>query len=312
VRTARLLAAFALAAAATLRADAEGGDLVLEATLEQRTVKVGEDAVLLVTLTNHASAATRVAVPRLARDAISVRVAAANGVAAVVTRLHGTFQLADAKALEFLPSPSPTRKLDPNESVQARIAVPALLGGEMTLTAVLGDGAPTRVEAKPVVVEVQGRGRVGAQVETSKGVFRVDLDPAAAYASAASFWSLAREGFFDGLPFHRVVAGALAQTGDPRGNGTGGPGWFLPGETPVVAATRGDVGLARGVHPDSAGSQWFVVADAKNGLDGGYVRLGAVVDGLDVVDTLCAAELDAKTGRPKTASRVLSVKTLVR
>jgi peptidyl-prolyl cis-trans isomerase B (cyclophilin B) len=186
------------------------------------------------------------------------------------------------------------------------------IAGELTLTPILCDGTTSRLEGKTVVVEVQGKQGVAAQVETTKGSFRIDLDPAAAYASVANFWMLAKEGFFDKLPFHRVLAGALAQTGDPRGNGTGGPGWSVPGESPVAAATRGDVGFARSAHADSGGSQWFVVADAKGALSGGYVRLGTVTEGVEVVDALAANEADARTGRPKTPDVVKSVKTLVR
>lgn len=312
MRTLRALAALALVAVASVLADAAEGDLVLEATLEQKSVKVGDDAVLVLTLTNRTPTTTRMPTLRLARDSISVRVSGPGGATAVVTRLYGSFLDNGSGTLDFKATPTQTRKLDPGESVQGRIAVPALLVGELTLTAVLADGAAAHVEAKPVAVEVQGRERVAAQVETSRGTFRVEFDAAGAYSSVASFWTLAREGFLSGLPFHRVVPGALAQSGDPRGTGTGGPGWYLPGETPVATATRGDFGLARGTHADSAGSQWFVVADAKQQLAGVYVRLGTVTDGLDVVDSLVANEIDPKTGRPKTPDRVVAVKLIAR
>jgi cyclophilin family peptidyl-prolyl cis-trans isomerase len=128
----------------------------------------------------------------------------------------------------------------------------------------------------------------------------------------ANFWSLANERFFDGLPFHRVVTGALAQTGDPRGNGTGGPGWYVPAEARVATAARGDVGFARGAHIDSGGSQWFVVADAKRALAGDYVRLGVVTEGLDTLEGLASNATDGKTDRPKDPDRVVTVKTTLR
>jgi peptidyl-prolyl cis-trans isomerase B (cyclophilin B) len=308
---ARVLAAAALVALASVLADAAESDFVLDASLEQKSVKVGEDAVLVVTLTNRAASATTAPKLRLARDSISVRVAWAGG-GAVVTRLYGSFLENDSGGIEFRGTATPRRRLEGGESAQGRIEVPAVLAGELTLTAVLGDGSPTRIEAKPLTLEVQGKQRCAAQVETSKGAFRIDLDAASAYASVANFWTLAKEGAFDGLPFHRVVAGVLAQTGDPRGDGTGDRGWHVPGESPVATATRGDVGLARGAHVDSAGSQWFVVADDKGRLAGGYARVGTVTDGLDVVDALAANEVDPKTNRPKTPDRVLSVKTLVK
>jgi len=312
VRTSRVLAALLLCAAASLRAGAAEGDLVLEAVPEQKSVKLGEDAVLVLTLTNHTATAMKVPVLRLARDSISVRVMAPGGGGGTVTRLYGSFLENDTGGLDFRAAVTPMRKLDAGASVQARIVIPALLTGDLSFTAVLGDGGGSPVAAKSAVVDVQGRQHVSAQVDTTKGSFQIDLDAAGAYSSVASFWTLANEHFYDNLPFHRVVLGALAQTGDPRGNGTGGPGWYLPAEPRVGAATRGDVGLARGTHADSAGSQWFVVADAKGVLPGGYVRLGTVSAGLDTLDQLAANAPEPKTERPKTPDRVVSVRTLLK
>jgi peptidyl-prolyl cis-trans isomerase B (cyclophilin B) len=312
VTATRLLAAASLVAIAAVLADAAEGDVVLDAALEQKNVKLGDDAVLVVTLTNRGGSAMTEPKLRLARDSISVRVAWSGG-SAVVTRLYGSFLENDGGGLDFRPTPTPTRRVEAGETVTGRISLPAVLAGELTLTAILADGSASRVESKPVTLEVpEKRQRVAAQVETSKGNFRIDFDAAASYASVSAFWSLAKEGAFDGLPFHRVVPGVLAQTGDPRGDGTGDRGWHVPGEAPVATSTRGDVGLARGAHVDSAGSQWFVVADAQGRLAGGYARIGTVAEGLDVLDALAANELDPKTGRPKTPDRVVSVKTLLK
>jgi cyclophilin family peptidyl-prolyl cis-trans isomerase len=311
VRCPRSLLAALLVGAAALFAHAAEGDLVLEAALENKSVKLGEDAVLLLTLTNRTASSVKAPALRLARDSVSVRVAGAHGMS-VVTRLYGTFLENDAGGLDFRPEESMTRQVAAGGSLQGRVAVPALLTGTLTFTAILGDGGPARVEAKPVAVEVQGRQRAGVQVETTKGALRIDLDPAAAYGSVAAFWTLAKDGFFDGLPFHRVVPGALAQTGDPRGNGTGGPGWYVPGETAVPAASRGDVGLARGAHADSAGSQWFVVAGRNGEVAGGYVRIGTIAEGLETADLLAANALDAKTGRPKAPDKVVTVRPVLR
>jgi cyclophilin family peptidyl-prolyl cis-trans isomerase len=300
-----------LVGAAALAARAADGDLVLEAALETKSLKLGDDAVLLLTLTNRTASPLKVPSLRLARDSISVRVAGAHGTS-LVTRLYGTFLENGAGGLDFRPEETLPRQIAAGASLQGRVAVPALLVGTLTFTAVLGDVGTSRVEAKPLAAEVQGRQRAAVQVETSKGPLRIELDAAAAYGSAASFWTLAREGFFDGLPFHRVVPGALAQTGDPRGNGTGGPGWYVPGDTPVATPSRGDVGLARGAHADSAGSQWFVVAGQNASVEGGYVRIGTVADGLDTIDLLAANALDPKTGRPKAPDKVITVRPVVR
>jgi len=307
----RILVFAAIVGIAATLADAGDGDVTLDAALEQKNVKLGDDAVLVVTLTNHAASPLTAPRLRLAKDSISVRVAWPGG-GGVVARLYGSFLENDSGGLDFKTTPTPTKRLDSGEKLEGRIAVPALLAGELTLTAIFNDGAPSRLESKPVVLEIAGRQRAMAQVETSKGAFRIDFDAAAAYGSVANFWTLAKDGAFNDLPFHRVVPGVLAQTGDPRGDGAGDRGWHVPGESPVASATRGDVGLARGVHADSAGSQWFVVADGKGALSGGYARVGTVTDGLDVLDALAANELDAKTGRPKSPDRVIAVKTLVK
>jgi cyclophilin family peptidyl-prolyl cis-trans isomerase len=312
VNARRLLAAALLVAVAAVLADGAEGDLVLEAVLDQKSVKLGEDAVLVLTLTNRTASAVKVPSLRLAKDSVSVRVGFGSGSTATVARLYGSFLENETGGLEFRTTATPTRRVEAGETLQGRVAVPALVPGELTFTAVLGDGTPSRVEAKPVVVDIAGRQRVAAQVETTKGSFRIDLDAASAYSTVASFWTLAREGFFDGLTFHRVLPNVLAQTGDPRGDGTGGCGWYVPAETPTTTSARGDVGLAVGAHADSGGSQWFVVSDAKNALPGGYVRLGAVTDGLDVLDQLTSNPPDPKTGRPKTPDRVTTVKTVVR
>ena len=309
MRAARVVAMLAVVAIASLRAGAAEGDLVLEAAPEQKSVKLGEDAVLVLTLTNHTATAMKVPVLRLARDSISVRVMAPGGGGGTVTRLYGSFLESDTGGLDFRPAASPQKKLDPGASVQARIVIPALLAGDLSFTAILGDGGTAPISARAVVVDVQGRQHVAAQVDTTKGSFRIDLDAAGAYSSVASFWTLANEHFYDNLPFHRVVAGVLAQTGDPRGTGTGGPGWYVPAEPRVGAASRGDVGLARGAHADSGGSQWFVVADNKGVLPGGYVRLGTVTDGLDTLDQLAANAPEPKSERPKTPDRVVTVRT---
>jgi cyclophilin family peptidyl-prolyl cis-trans isomerase len=311
----RLLAFTLLAALASFAAGAPPeGDVTLEATLEQKSVKLGDDAIVVVTVTNHAPNPAKVPSLRLSRDSVSIRVTTASGVNAVFTRLFGTFLPNDRGSLEFRVAPAPPRTLASGESAQARIALPAVLSGDLTLVAILGDGLG-HLESKPVVLDVQSRSggpqRVAVQVETSKGSLRLDLDAAGAFASVANFWTLAKDGFFNDLPFHRVLPGVLAQTGDPRGKGTGDPGWYVPGETVASSAARGDVGFARGAHDDSAGSQWFVVADPKQ-VTGGYVRLGTVGDGLDVVDALAANAVDARTGRPKTPDKVISVKPLVR
>lgn len=97
---------------------------------------------------------------------------------------------------------------------------------------------------------------------------------------------LARDGFYDGTPFHRVIDGFMAQGGDPTGTGTGGSGQNLPAEFSKEKHVRGTVSMARAQHPDSADSQFFIVFEPAPFLDGKYTIWGEVVDGMDAVDQI--------------------------
>lgn len=97
---------------------------------------------------------------------------------------------------------------------------------------------------------------------------------------------LTRQGFYDGLKFHRVIAGFMAQTGDPRGDGTGGSGQKLKAEFSREPHVRGTLSMARAQNPDSADSQFFIVFRAAPHLDGQYTVWGRVVQGMDFVDMI--------------------------
>ena len=109
-----------------------------------------------------------------------------------------------------------------------------------------------------------------------------------------NFLSLVDEGFYDGLTFHRIISGFMIQGGDPLGNGTGGPGWHIPGEFAAngfkndLQHVRGVLSWARAQDPNSAGSQFFIMVDDAPYLDGNYAAFGRLTDGLDVVDQIVA------------------------
>jgi peptidylprolyl isomerase len=125
-----------------------------------------------------------------------------------------------------------------------------------------------------------------ATVETTKGTFRIELRPDLAIQTVNSFVFLAGQGYYDGVTFHRVIPGFMAQGGDPTGTGSGGPGYTLPAEFSDVPFERGTVGLARSNDPDSGGSQFFIAYTAQPSLNGQYTVFGKVVEGMDVVDSL--------------------------
>ena len=122
-----------------------------------------------------------------------------------------------------------------------------------------------------------------AAVETSRGTSVLDLDAEEAPMTVESFRALAARHFFDGILIHRVVPDFVVQTGDPRGDGSGGPGYEIRDEINVLRYTRGAVGMALS-GPDTGGSQWFVALAPQRHLDGGYTVFGRVREGMDLFD----------------------------
>jgi len=127
-------------------------------------------------------------------------------------------------------------------------------------------------------------------LETSKGNVVVELRPDLAPNHVARIKELARQGFYDGVPFHRVIEGFMAQTGDPTGTGTGGSGQKLQAEFSAEPHTRGAVSMARAQSPDSADSQFFIVFDDATFLDRKYTVWGRVIEGMENVDAINKGE----------------------
>lgn len=124
-------------------------------------------------------------------------------------------------------------------------------------------------------------------LETKTGQIRIELMPDAAPNHVERMKSLANSGFYDGLKFHRVIDGFMAQTGDPLGNGTGGSDLpDLKAEFSEVPFERGILGMARSRSPNSANSQFFIMFDSAPNLNGQYTVFGKVTDGMDHVDQI--------------------------
>jgi peptidylprolyl isomerase len=140
-----------------------------------------------------------------------------------------------------------------------------------------------------------------ATLKTVRGDVTINLRPDLAPQHVNSFVFLARDGFYDGVTFHRVLPGFVAQAGDPTGTGSGGPGYNLPAEfsDPSVAKfERGTLGMARAGSPDSAGSQWFINYAATPNLDGQYTIFGEVTAGMEVVDCITPRDPSANPNAP--------------
>lgn len=136
-------------------------------------------------------------------------------------------------------------------------------------------------------------------------VMKAELYPDVAPNTVNNFISLVKKGFYDGLIFHRVIAGFMIQGGDPEGSGMGGPGYSIKGEFNYngvennLKHSRGVLSMARSQHPDSAGSQFFIMhADAPH-LDGQYAAFGKLVEGEDVLDSIASIDTDW-SDRPRT------------
>jgi peptidyl-prolyl cis-trans isomerase B (cyclophilin B) len=139
-------------------------------------------------------------------------------------------------------------------------------------------------------------------METSCGSFTITLDVRRAPKTASAFAGLTRDGFFDGLTFHRIVPGFVIQGGDPNGDGSGGPGFSVVEAPPEdLQYTRGVVAMAKTQieDPGTSGSQFFVVTGPDAGLPAEYALVGKVTSGLDVVDAIAGVPTDPSTERPE-------------
>ncbi len=137
------------------------------------------------------------------------------------------------------------------------------------------------------------------QIEMENGkLIKLELDAAAAPITVANFEKLVKQGFYDGLIFHRVIAGFMIQGGDPTGTGMGGADEKIKGEFKQngwdnpLKHTRGVISMARSMMKDSASSQFFIMHEDAPHLDGSYAAFGRVVEGMEVVDEIASVQTD--------------------
>ena len=127
-------------------------------------------------------------------------------------------------------------------------------------------------------------------LETAYGRVVIAMRPDLAPKHVARIKELARQGFYDGVLFHRVIEGFMAQTGDPKGDGTGGSGQKLPAEFTRTPFERGTLGMARSRDPNSGDSQFFIMFARAPHLDGQYTVWGKVAEGMELVDKIKRGE----------------------
>jgi peptidyl-prolyl cis-trans isomerase B (cyclophilin B) len=143
-------------------------------------------------------------------------------------------------------------------------------------------------------------------------VMKAELYPEIAPVSVNNFISLINKGYYNGLIFHRVIRGFMIQGGCPSGTGTGGPGYNIKGEFTSngfennLKHTEGVLSMARAMHPDSAGSQFFIMHKTSPHLDGSYAAFGKITEGMDVVNKIAESPTDYMD-RPMTTQRIQSM-----
>lgn len=149
-------------------------------------------------------------------------------------------------------------------------------------------------------------------MKTSGGTVEMELYPDVAPNTVNNFISLVKKGFYDGTTFHRIIPKFMIQGGDPKGTGTGGPGYSIRGEFTSnhfkndLQHTRGVVSMARAVNPNSAGSQFFIMVDEAPYLDGEYAAFGRVTSGMEEVDRIVSVPRDYDD-KPLSEEKILSM-----
>lgn len=149
------------------------------------------------------------------------------------------------------------------------------------------------------------------------GAIVIELYPKVAPNTVNNFIYLVKQGFYDNNSFHRLVPGFVLQGGDPKGDGTGGPGYTIKGEftnnrfTNTLKHTKGIVSMARSTANDSAGSQFFIMLDTATNLDNNYAAFGKVIDGMDVIDKIASIEIVSNNETGKLKKNLTIKKALV-
>ena len=181
------------------------------------------------------------------------------------------------------------------------VALTVLLSASLCLA------AEKKQYEKPGDMKIDPKKTYTATIETSEGKIVAQLFPDKAPQTVNSFVFLAKEKFFDGLTFHRVIKGFMLQGGDPEGTGRGGPGYHLKAEFNDTKHEKGILSMARTNDPDSAGSQFFVMHARAPHLDGKYTAFGKVTKGLEVIDKIVNAPRDESNDRPNEPVKIKKI-----
>ncbi len=164
-------------------------------------------------------------------------------------------------------------------------------GSESGKAEALADTVKSKVPADTTEVIVRDKNPI-VVLETNLGNIELELFWKETPKTALNFLRLVHQGYYDGLTFHRVIPNFVVQGGDPKGDGTGGPGYSIPFEQAKTKHLRGSLGMARAQDLNSGGSQFYICLKDLPMLDGKYVVFGKVIKGMDVVDKIAQVKTD--------------------
>lgn len=297
--------ALLLASASLALASAPGGDLSVTLAPDGSFLQAGKPVRVKVTLENKGRAS--IAVPNGALFGQGLKVKLADGSERAVAE---TVVPAAAKQPLLLPAGGSATAV-----VDLAPLLPDLFtsAGKFTIEAEVGAAA-----AAPLELEL-ARDWTGwhAVLETEFGEIELEFFQDAAPRTVANFLALAESHFYDGLTFHRIVKGFMVQGGDPKGDGTGNSGKFVPFEKSGIKHERGVISMARQADFNSASCQFFLVHQTAPFLDGNYAAFGRIVRGLDVLDKIadvpCVLNpkgVDRGPSKPKDPVRIAKIRVV--
>ncbi len=301
----------------------------LEVTAAKTEVALGDDVVLHFKLTNTGKAPVQVNVPRIDERSVTIRVRREGGGVAMISRNHAEIS-PDPRRPGFLYQAGDAKTLEPGQSCEQDVAVVAVEAGKTAYTpSYVRLGAPAPLAAPTIEITVKpadaAKPRLGVTFDTTHGPYTAVFRPDLAYNTVESFASLTKHAFYDGVKFHRILAGFMAQAGDPKGTGEGGPGYFIPFEAQPAKLPhrRGVMSMARTGIPrigrQTAGSQFFLMFATRPDLDsmerdGGYTTFGEMTDGEETLKKLegvpCGPNAQGEPSVPKESVLIKSA-TLV-
>jgi peptidyl-prolyl cis-trans isomerase B (cyclophilin B) len=271
--------------------ETDGDTIALEVTAKDTEVALGEDIVFTVKLTNTGDGEVKVNVPRLGRRSVSFRVRQGSRVT-TLERLNADV----GPSGRLMYQPGKVERLGAGESIERAISTPAIAAGEFAFVPNYRRQGAEVLTGEAITITVPPGAKdattAGVHLETTHGALTVRMRPDLAYNTCESFVSLTKKGYFDGLTFHRVIQGFMAQGGDPKGDGSGGPGYFLPLEAhSKLLHRRGVLSMARTGNPHTAGSQFFLMFSRWPSLDPGprsqgYTVFGEVLEGEKTLSAL--------------------------